>query len=96
MAPDLMIAELGYRDKVGVVEAVGLTARWLVENPVRRGSTKERRMQDPFDYEAEDAIIDAFRSSIGKAAELAAAFDPDFRGRYSPGSDDWRLVDAKN
>ena len=96
MSPDLMIAELGYRDKVGVVEAVGMTARDLYENPVRRGSTKERRMQDPFDYDAEDAIIDAYRSSIGKAAELAAAYDPDFRGRYSPGSDDWRLVDAKN
>ena len=53
-------------------------------------------MQDPFDYDAEDAIIDAYRSSIGHAAELAAAYDPDFRGRYSPGSDDWRLVDAKN
>ena len=91
-----MINELGYRDKVNTVAAVGLTARYLYENPVRRGSTMERRMQDPFDYEAEDAIIDAYRSSIGRVADLAAAYDPDFRGRYSPGSDDWRLVDAKN
>ena len=96
MSPDLMINELGYRDKVNTVAAVGLTARYLYENPVRRGSTMERRMQDPFDYEAEDAIIDAYRSSIGRVADLAAAYDPDFRGRYSPGSDNWRLVDAKN
>jgi hypothetical protein len=33
---------------------------------------------------------------MASVAELADAYDPDFRDRYSPGSDDWRLVAAKN
>ena len=35
---------------------------------------------------------------VGKtgALQLADAYDPEFRDRYAPGSDDWRLVAAKN
>lgn len=94
--PDLLMAELGYRDLVPAVAAIGLTAQHLRDHPIKRGSTTEMRLQDPFDYDAEDAIIDAYEQATGAAAELAAAYDPDFRDRYAPGSDDWRLVDAKN
>ncbi|MCY4518209.1 MAG: hypothetical protein OXB99_13340 [Acidimicrobiaceae bacterium] len=94
--PDRLMAELSYRDVVPSVEAIGRTARYLFDNPIERGSDTEMRLQDPFDYEAEDAIIGAYQSAVGAAAERAAAFDPDFRYPYAPGSDGWRLVAAKN
>lgn len=94
--PDLLMTELGYRDLVPAVEAIGLTAQHLSEHPIERGSITEMRLQDPFDYDAEDAIIDAYRAGTVRAGELAAAYDPDFRDRYAPGSEDWRLIEPKN
>ena len=64
--------------------------------PVERGSVTEMRLQDPFDYEAEDRLIEAYRTLLGGVGPVAAAYDPDFRDRYAPGSDDWRLVPAKS
>ena len=40
-------------------EAVARTARWLVDHPLV-GSTEEYTLTDPFDYEAEDRLIDAW------------------------------------
>ena len=93
---DAIRHDLGYRDVVHPVEALARTARYLAANPVERGSETEMRLQDPFDYQAEDAIIDAYRASIGATAALAAAYDPEFRDRYAPGSEDWRLVPARS
>ena len=91
-----LLGELGYRDVTPVVEALGITARYLRDNPIARGSITEQRLQDPFDYEAEDALIETYRSATTGALELADAYDPEFRDRYAPGSNDWRLVEAKN
>jgi hypothetical protein len=96
MGIDAIRFELGYRDVTPAVEALGITARYLRDNPVARGSVTEQRLQDPFDYEAEDALIEAYRSATTDALELANAYDPEFRNRYAPGSNDWRLVAAKN
>jgi nucleoside-diphosphate-sugar epimerase len=93
---DAMIHDLGYRDLVPVSEAIAATARHLWENPVERGSNTEMRLQDPFDYRAEDALIEAYRAAMGAPRQLADAYDPDFRDRYAPGSDDWRLVPARS
>ncbi|MDG2111932.1 MAG: hypothetical protein P8N02_04890 [Actinomycetota bacterium] len=94
--PDAMMHDLGYRDMVPSTEAIGLTAIDLRDNPIERGSTTEMRLQDPFDYAAEDALIDSYRASIGATKQLADAYDPEFRDRYAPGSDDWRLVEARS
>ncbi|MDH4078126.1 MAG: hypothetical protein OEW29_19525 [Acidimicrobiia bacterium] len=93
---DAIMADLGYRDLVPPVEAIGITARDLAENPVVRGSTQEMRLQDPFDYAQEDRIIDAWQGALGQVAPVAGAYDPDFRDRYAPGSDDWRLVEPRS
>ena len=93
---DLIRSDLGYRDLVPAAEALGITARYLADNPVGRGSTTEMRLQDPFDYEAEDRIIDAWQALAAQAAPVAGAYDPDFRDRYAPGSDDWRLVEPRS
>ena len=96
LATDRLTGELGYRDVMGTVEAVAFTARHLADNPIERGSTTEMRLQDPFDYAAEDALIDTWQQVIGPAAAVADAYDPDFRDRYAPGSDDWRLVPPRS
>lgn len=36
------------------------TARWLAEHPPAPGSTEEVVLTDPFDYEAEDRLVDAW------------------------------------
>ncbi len=96
MGVDAIRFDLGYRDATPVVEALGITARYLRDNPVTPGSITEQRLQDPFDYEAEDALIETYRAGTTGAQQLANAYDPDFRHRYAPGSNDWRLVEAKN
>ena len=93
---DAIRHELGYRDVVPSAEALAITARYLRDNPVERGSETEMRLQDPFDYAAEDRLIDAYRSVIATPKTEADAYDPDFRDRYAPGSDDWRLVPSRS
>ena len=93
---DLIRHDLGYRDVVPAVEALGLTARYLAANPVPRGSETEMRLQDPFDYYAEDRLIESYRALVAVAQPLADVYDPGFRDRYAPGSDDWRLVEARS
>jgi nucleoside-diphosphate-sugar epimerase len=95
MGVDAIRFELGYRDPTPVVDALAITARYLRDNPVKRGSITEQRLQDPFDYAAEDALIETFQAGTMDAARLAESYDPDFRSRYAPGSDGWRMVEAK-
>jgi hypothetical protein len=63
----LLHHQLGHRDVVPAREAVRRTARWLHENPPEPGGMEERVLTDPFDYAAEDALIDSWlaaRASI--------------------------------
>ncbi|MYW02005.1 NAD-dependent epimerase/dehydratase family protein [Streptomyces sp. SID3343] len=53
-------ADLGYRDLVPAHEALARTARWLVEHPPRPGGAEETILTDPFDYAAEDRLMDAW------------------------------------
>jgi nucleoside-diphosphate-sugar epimerase len=46
--------QLGYRDVVSSLEAVKRTVRWYLDHPLERGGDMERRLLDPFDYDAED------------------------------------------
>lgn len=94
--PDAMMQDLGYRDVLSSRDAIAETARDLRDNPIERGSVTEMRMQDPFDYEVEDALIDSYRAAMAAPQAVADTYDPDFRDRYAPGSDDWRLVEPKN
>lgn len=48
--------ELGYRDLIPAAKAWRRAARWLADNPLDRGGALEARLQDPFDYPAEDAL----------------------------------------
>ena len=67
---------LGYRDLVPARAALAHTARWLADHPPSPGGTEELVLTDPFDYEAEDRLVDAWcaarQSMVG-----AARFDPE-------------------
>lgn len=60
-------AQLGYRDAVPAEQALAETARWLVEHPPATGDG--RNILDPFDYAAEDRLIEAWRG-------VEATFEP--------------------
>jgi hypothetical protein len=66
--------DLGYHDLVPAREALARTARWLAANPVS-GGTEEMVLTDPFDYEAEDRLVDAWLAA--RAAVPVVTFDPE-------------------
>ena len=66
--------ELGYRDPVPPREALARTARWLTANRPEPGGVEEMVMQDPFDYAAEDMLLEAYRGALGQVRE------PSWRG----------------
>jgi len=56
--------ELGYRDVVPVEEAVRRTVEWYLEHRPQPGGEEERQLKDPFNYEAEDRFIQAYKESM--------------------------------
>jgi hypothetical protein len=55
--------DLGYRDIVPAREAIARTARWLTEHRPEPGGMEETVLTDPFDYPAEDRLIDAWTTA---------------------------------
>jgi len=82
---------LGYRDVLDVAQALPATARWLAEHPLERDSITERGLQDPFDYDAEDRLIDAWQRAVETVRPLAEAADPGWADRYAHTSVDAHL-----
>jgi nucleoside-diphosphate-sugar epimerase len=64
--------DLGYRDKVPARAALADTARWLAAHPIEPGAPEETVLTDPFDYDAEDRLIDAW-TAARESVELAVA-----------------------
>jgi nucleoside-diphosphate-sugar epimerase len=67
---------LGYRDRVPARTALVDTARWLAANPIAPGAAEEIVLTDPFDYDAEDRLIDAWLGARDAVADAVAAFAP--------------------
>ena len=65
---------LGYHDVVPAREALARTARWLAEHPPEPGGTEEMVLTDPFDYEAEDRLVDAWLDAKRSLAAAAGGF----------------------
>ncbi|HEY8215996.1 MAG TPA: NAD-dependent epimerase/dehydratase family protein [Acidimicrobiia bacterium] len=64
--------DLGYRDVLPARQALAFTARWLADHPPPPGGTEEQVLTDPFDYEAEDRLVEAWRTArpaVERAAE---------------------------
>jgi hypothetical protein len=65
--------ELGYRDLIPTEEALAKTVHWYLEHPPERDGEIERRLQDPFNYPAEDQLVAVFKESLQRMA--AVPFD---------------------
>lgn len=78
-------SRLGYRDIVPPAEAVARTARWLVANPPppANGITVEAVLQDPFDYAAEDLLIERWQGAIATIEMPTWETPPGFGMAYS-------------
>ena len=79
----LVRRRLGYRDVVPARVAVGRTARWLAENPIDPGAPEELVLQDPFDYEAEDRLIDAWQAALASLPPVTYESEPGVGYAYS-------------
>ena len=75
--------QLGHRDVVPARDAVRRTARWLVENPPEPGGTEEMVLTDPFDYPAEDALIDSWLTARAAVEVPEFAVPPRWGLAYS-------------
>ena len=62
--------ELGYREAVSVEEAIRRTVQWYLEHRPQPGGEEERQLKDPFDYEAEDRFIGAYRKSMDEILQI--------------------------
>ena len=89
---DALVDELGYRDVVPAAEGIADTARWLAANPPSPGGSTERRLMDPFDYAAEDALLAAWDRAVAAIAPVAATADPLITDRYSPRYEEMRAA----
>ncbi len=75
--------DLGYRDVVPPADALARTARWLVENRPEPGGPEEMVLQDPFDYAAEDALVEAWRRMLAELPDVAFETEPGLTMAYS-------------
>lgn len=74
---------LGYRDVVPAREAVARTARWLAAHPLPPGAPEEHVLTDPFDYAAEDALMDAWTAALAALPHVEFARPPGVGLAYS-------------
>ena len=76
--------ELGYRDLVSPEEGLRRTIRWQVEN-LPTDATVADRLQDPFDYTAEDQLLALTDSYAKQVADINYSVQPGWTfGYYGP------------
>ncbi|NUU24690.1 MAG: NAD-dependent epimerase/dehydratase family protein [Streptomycetaceae bacterium] len=75
--------DLGYRDIVPPREALAHTARWLAAHPPAPGGTEEHVLTDPFDYAAEDRLMDAWADLRDSLPDAGFATPPGYGLAYS-------------
>lgn len=71
---------LGYADQVTPEDGLRRTARWLADNPPSAAS--QARLQDPFDYEAEDQLVRRWRDMLSTFEPPGYEVEPGFGGAY--------------
>ncbi len=76
-------SELGYRDVVRPGDALAQTAIWLAENQPEKGGFEETVLQDPFDYDAEDELIFAWKKLLKDMPDIHFKTEPGFGMHYS-------------
>jgi dTDP-D-glucose 4,6-dehydratase len=71
---------LGYRDAVTPEDGLRRTARWLAEHPP--SGRAEALLQDPFDYDAEDALAQRWAETVAAFAMPTFTTEPGYGGAY--------------
>ena len=69
--------DLEYRDKIPARPALVATAQWLAAHPIDPGAVEETVLTDPFDYDAEDRLMDAWVEARASVELAAAQFVPE-------------------
>ncbi len=77
---DSLRTVLGYADLVEPEEGLRRTVRWLVAN--RPSAGVEERLQDPFDYAAEDKLVARWRAVVADFESPRFEQEPGFGGAY--------------
>ena len=72
----LIRSELGYQDPVTASEAVERWVGWLLAHKPEPGGELERQVGDPFDYDAEDALIDRWLRARENFGEVSSPLPP--------------------
>jgi nucleoside-diphosphate-sugar epimerase len=75
--------QLGHRDVVPARTALPLTAQWLAEHPLAPGAQEEVVLTDPFDYAAEDALMDSWLAARASVVVPEFAVTPGWGLAYS-------------
>jgi nucleoside-diphosphate-sugar epimerase len=66
---DKIKSELGYKDQVPPGEGMRRTIVWYLDNRPEQDGEIERALDDPFDYAAEDMLMEKYESLIQKIRE---------------------------
>ncbi len=76
-------SDLGYRDVVSPPEALARTADWLCQHRPEPGGMEEQVLQDPFDYAAEDALIERWQRFLSEWSDVEWSEPPGVGLAYS-------------
>lgn len=77
--------ELGYRDIVDPLEGLRRTIRWQIEHVAGNADAIEHLLEDPFDYAAEDQLVELQRRMVADADAVGFNHEPGFTsGYYGP------------
>jgi nucleoside-diphosphate-sugar epimerase len=75
--------QLGYADVVAPERGLAITAEWLKDHRPEQNGSDEKILQDPFDYRAEDELIDAWKVVCAKMPRVKFEREPGFTATYS-------------
>ena len=74
-------SELGYRDQVDPFDGVAQAAQWYAQHGVDERGVQS--LQDPFDYAAEDKLVDAWEKALASMPGDLFKVVPGYTGSYS-------------
>ncbi len=74
--------ELGYSDRVPPLDALRATIRWQVEHLPAQHERIKKVLQDPFDYAAEDRLVELHRRFVADCAAVRFERQPGYTVAY--------------
>jgi nucleoside-diphosphate-sugar epimerase len=75
--------QLAYADVLSPERGLAITANWLKDHPLPPNGPDEKILQDPFDYQAEDELIEAWKTLCAKMPRVRFEREPGFTATYS-------------